>query len=379
MAKRDRVDKDDPDALLGLVKTWRTGTSKRYWALRAEGRCEEALKLIRAAARNHDAEALFELAEVHRWDELGVERSSIVCGQYVRKAAKLGHPRAVILRLDYETVEYARDNRQAIGLFIEACDDYLAKWHWFTELDSASFERRDRVSWGRKSRELLELAVKTDGLPESHYRVATLGARDFELAARLGFPPACISYANPDFTTDFSESESMSMAKRCHYLDIGARQGHGECINALCRLLFEQESVRDWGRAARLITSDYTGDGVRSSWLQRRRPDVMDPSKVFGVQRLRELYAYGRYFERTTVVGHAPLVAFSRQVRNAAARSTVTLLGVLRRRLRCPKDIALMLARPLWESRELRTEVWRPTGPLSGPEQFVMRNDLRTK
>jgi hypothetical protein len=366
---------DADDLLASLPRVWRTGTSKVYWRLRAEGQCKEALELLYhgAAQEPPDAEALFELADLHRCAELGIHAKSEVSAHYMRGAAKAGHPRALVWSLDSDDPE--REGRfRAIRRFIDACDDYQAKWEWYwTEVNEAPLRSAACLLAREKaSLQLLELAVKSgDALPETHYLRAALATHDFEPSARMGYPRACFAYASPQH--NFAWAEPLPMATRCCYLELGARQGHGGCIDALCNLLFEQESVRDWGRAARLLTSPYTPRAVQSSWFHRRCPDNQDPSKVFYAHRLRELYAYGRYCRKVTdVVGYAPLVALYWEVCDAARRSTIALLGTLRRRLGCPKDVALMMARPLWESRQLYTEAWRPTRPLSSPEQSAM-------
>jgi hypothetical protein len=93
----------------------------------------------------------------------------------------------------------------------------------------------------------------------------------------------------------------------------------------------------------------------------------MNPYHVFYCHRVRELYAYGKYFayipSQSTI--HHGIVFFYNDVRSTVRASVIALLGALRRRhhrANCPLDIALILAKSLWASREFNTEHWHPRG-----------------
>jgi hypothetical protein len=352
-------------------KAWRTGTSQRFWDLRIAGHYEEARALILDKCPGlietlwFDAEAVYELARLCEDRELGIGGGpplQSVWHKALLRAAALGHPRALVSGLDlFDPTGFLHIDEKvaAIRDYVEACDCPLALWDL-----TAHYNRGDGTPMtGDEQVRLLELGCQTEHAAEAFFLLAALKTSDFGPCARLGYPRGCLRYTDKVYESIWREP--LSMAEKCYYLEVGARQGSEDCINALCKLLFKQESVRDWGRAARILISPFTPGEVWERWRYKRSPDDLSPWVTRYWQRMRELYAYGKWEVAKNAASQLEVTQFYRTIYNTAQRSVVTLIGVLQRRLRprCPRDVMHMIAKPVWETRDTRTECWRALVP----------------
>lgn len=354
-------------------KPWRTGTSKRFWALMNEARHKQALDLLRSLVTEPasydlkptnlfaegDAEAMYELSWIHRDGYYGVKHSDGAVARYwLMNAAHLGHPRAVVMLCRSDMLDY----EPAFGTHVLVCDDPLAHFlvcqflgaigcpppMGFANLDLKTF------SWTCLG------AAMAQGDPEAYAWAARYEKISAVDAALRGHPAACLQYMRetvPDRvlsirSTEIFRSNDAVFTKLLH---LGAVQGVGSCVFLLAKTL---KSEGKHILAARLIVTHPSSYPI-NEWIQQRRKETppLSPS---------EWYVYGKWQAHTPQMQVDPTfkyIELYRRVRTKAQRATVALLGWFRRRrfeARVPvhRHIGQAIAQMVWESREIQTDEW---------------------
>jgi hypothetical protein len=356
-------------------RSWRTGTGKAFWALMGEGRYRQAralletlVSVVHKAGEPHgiwvqglDAEAFYELARLYRDGLLGYQASRPKYEALLTKAAELGHPRAAI------GVYFANAclAPAPVWEYVLAQDDALAKYmaavHYLADQDGRLRYQQEAMQCGDPEA-LFEMAVRRHG--------------DLATVALLGLSNACASYIklwttnrkNPEEATMYA-SRASPTAEHCfqQILWVGAQQGEPTCVETLAHDLVRE---RRPAAAARIVVAT-NNPSLIDYWMEER-----DAAGALEIENwdATEVYIYGKwlwtygdvscdYYDEmamnySEVRDHEMAMNYS-EVRDRACDASTVLLGLLRRRRReMPRDVASIIGRLVWDSRELQADLW---------------------
>lgn len=342
-ATKRSMQKDDDDVNSWLP--WKpTGTSKAFWDLRAQRKYKEAVALLEERAAHDDAEACYELVHLADDGVLGQTRGSPRDRDLRQKCHVLHHPAVVALNLEVTSPEASPQLR-----YIAESGDLVAQWRIAAK---SSLYNETLGNWAGLLRQTLPLRN-----PYMLFYAAVYDVVGYEHAACMGHVDACSTYASYWLNHRTGDPDLA-----LHFLRIGAEQGHRQCMRMLVALLLKSGLPVHWREAAQNI--------VRISCLQERRklwqdrvfvtlPRTDNASEVTA-ERLRELYVYATHKAEWDLTREriASLENVGAVLTRAAKRATLTLFGILYRRKHCPRDIALLLCKDVWDSVSTRTIAW---------------------
>lgn len=296
-----------------------TGTSLEFWRLVCAQRYDEARRLLLDRLVLKDPEAAWEAHLLYAKGTCGFPRNDSMADMLWNVARDADHPRT---------------------LFDARASGYkLAIW----EMHAVSGEPPDQ---------LLREAYAQEPLPE----VLFLMGKHRE-AADLGYPEACSEYA-----TELLDAELSSRA--LPYVLRAAAFGDIDACYCYCYMFKDEPLLVDWILLAHYATSKLDANScviMLEAWelgsLGHRHP--------------REKYAWGAGFARYSIntAEHSlnvrgivqSMVKFATNVSQKVRASSVAFLGAMRHK-RVGKDVALLIARMIWQSRRTHTEVWSPAG-----------------
>jgi len=345
------------------LREWRTGTSKEFWALIKEQRYVEAKDLLFSRVKlppkysldnttpDGDAEAMYELSRVYSSRLFGVTwNDSIVPRFWMTNAARLCHPRAIIMlyRWSLATIQ------PEVAARVMAAGDALSKFLLLrrTLPPEAGPERGFDV---------LDEALEAND-PDAYFEAARYRYTSYVHAALLGHSQACAQCLHENFYDGPDALLHATGGLRGRVVRIGAAQGEGNCLHELAKIYqINQQHVL----CAHTILR-HPGNHVILSWIDRRKEEVRGAGPAWSFRFTREFYLYGQWqhhAQLTTTASFANFISLYRNVRARAQDAARVLMGLLRLRRRnhantFPRDIASMVGRMVWESRELDTELW---------------------
>jgi hypothetical protein len=358
---------------------WKTGTSEASWALRKDGRYEEAWQLVSSRAlpmdESKDAEALMEMVLCYP-NMVASNRA------YRRAAAALGHPLAMAYLYLYGH-EYGEPVPEAI---LES-DHELAKL-----IFRDCTEPPDRM-FGEDS---VPRAVKQDPAHTLYYFGEAspgndgIGADLLAQAALVWHHPLAASRfldildnrkrSDPPLGVD--ESEILRQTA-IHCLRIGALQRHAYAAAHLANCHFGV----DWHGFALLPSERNLLQGAHLlSYFQPVSVSLdfhvilLDrlakaPLLPLSVERAQELYVYGKAntpYMQDNWVGTkehgTPRDIYTKVIRLCRAASVITMVHAWRR-YRVPRDVCVMLGRMIWDTRAPRADAWCFAGDEGNEDQ----------
>lgn len=354
---------EDPEypANATLWSPWQpTGTSALFWQLRAQRKYKEALAMLWERTKLNDAEAYFELAHIMDDGVLGYQRGTALHWQVLQRSLELHHPATIASAMCMESV-MAADNLR----YVEASGDLYARYRMAMRLYAGGSTRLQAAC-----RELYDKAVAA-GSPSPHLLHSV--AQHFwwcshEPAARCGHAYACMQYA---YTTPIQPNGDLTNAALAlDFLRVGAEQGHHECRKLLIERLFVPGgNPWSWREAAQNLVQMEPLDERRRRWSDRVFVSQLEgntaaESESWTQGRLRELYVYATHEEQWDSMRDrvASLRDVGNQITRAARSATIVLFGIMHRRKRCPRDIALLVCKDVWLSRATRTITWWSPG-----------------
>ena len=311
-----------------------TGTSDAFWKLRTAGKYAEALALVRErCAGGDDGEAEAEMYDLYRYGHLGVQE-------------------------DLEAGNVHGFNAKRLGCDVRDSEVYLSSG-------------KDIEYWARRGH---PVACRKHAVMLMGFSFSWGGGGGLVLMFYHKTPWGCSPIPVLDHRVPLP---TLPWDEILRYLRTGAMQGDLLCRGELIRVFLCVEHLVDWRRAALMIIDpEVQSDDMRLAWLGQcltshdvqircREWDRCDETRI-DLERRREAYVYGKYF-----AGNAPkdpkfigpaesMIKMYHDVRDKARAAAVALWAVLRRRaLRWPRDIAVLMCKTVWASRELRTELWK--------------------
>ena len=320
-------------AFLDRPQAWCTGTSKAFWALRAAGQYEEAKALLEAKdkAKPSDAEALWEISQLHEAALFGYFGDCYAVDAWCNAAYELGHPMALLYNDGLE--DMTGPEVDTLASYVEATGDAHAMW--------VCYKRRPGTNiMDERSLELIRL-----GLASGNTRMAFVAYRagicSSKVPADMGHAQACYEYGRAIGV----ENGAIEYWRR------GAAQGHGLCSHMLFRYLSAHEAailaVHPW-------QSHDAYEWMRGRW---RHPYAVDYD-ADPTERIRELFVYA-YAKK--MLSDCPqlkaLIVMHESICQAAQSASLYFYWLLRNNC-FPKDIAVLVAKEVWASRASETELW---------------------
>jgi len=354
--------------------SWQTGTSERFWRLRAAGKYDEAFALLQkqCACEEGDAEAEMEMVSISFYCHFDMKRDPMLHWKHLLRACELGHPAALLRR-------------------------------WFEEAPADNIPIMDNGDAITNARIMILLGGEREAAEEA-FRAAMAGgsiaacvqyAVEFhhpKMAADLGDPVSCGIHGKnllgtgvidsnplPELRLEEVPTSSDIIAEAMRYFEMGAAQGDRRCRKFLACIYFGAGDVADFRKGALLVlqlqSSEMPGMPyclvIRCHLAKKHCNPWPGDLTRFNNQRCRELYVYGkqarsdatclalllgskcldvlRHYTNITTRARAAIMALWTALRYGG-RSKITP--------RVPRDIALIICRAVWSSRETQTEVW---------------------
>ena len=378
---------------------WRTGSSKHSWILRGAGKCEEARRFLleRCECEGGDAEAEWEMSTIWADGHLGFNLDREMSNKHVERASKLGHPTALF----YQAWDVPPEDQL---LFLQ---DLFSVGDHYTRAQIRKYDGEDgyvdmmqELVLGMAEGEVLCYVVYADMICAKAPLSTTLFDYPYARAAKLGHPYSCQKHALHllgteaqathffplSYPVDGAPRPDAPFSEAMRFLEIGAAQGDYWCRLEIVRMRFCIPQTMNFRRAALMIV-DMTHD-ERQRKLIDIRCAVINASRLLiavevhseklRVQTCSEAYVYGKYYFQLHRGKLGKSLALEcresgESFRNcqflcriyyrvcaSASAAVIALWGVLFKRVpNFHRDIAVMLCKVVWSSRETQTEVWK--------------------
>ena len=360
--------------------SWRTGTCAASWALRRAGKYGEADCLLLEKAKLNDAEALMELYTLHYKGSAAERFHDASMGEvhgefyavnkllYLRRAATAaGHPVArarMHAQCDPNGDEFDWAQMEQLEFLCPPAVLLRLTRHELPSVRAGALQLLDEVAYADAWNSLRQDLIHVDHHPVVAYDMGMEMLR-----------------SSPELSYYLANS-----AKLLFYLGIAADQGHVFANRDIAALCFSYDlPLHDlnWSRGARALVRalavephEYSAISLvaqRLTLSQRKggrdaqfwRPERSAFSLVTS-HRVRELYVYGRSSD--TVLSYLDMSRENltprfvyRFVTKKARQAAVTIMQCMRATpllRQPPRDIVLLLAQLIWDSRLSYTDKW---------------------
>lgn len=338
-----------------MSKGWRTGTSAASWALRRAGRYREADELLEKRAKEGDAEALLSIYSLNYEGSLCGRLYSGDCFIPLYKAKAAGHPVAEARRggeMSHALVAQSLHAQLMVCIggyphalakaILEECDPE-AMWMLATRFPTAN-----------NSDHLIKELAHVDHHPMAAYCCAEKG---FTLAL--------------DRAKSRRAEDVACLCTKVMLLEIAVAQGHISAAYLLALVCFDEGIpivLQDATRGANLLVRIllHVNGNYAMEWLATFKKRLNRVEQ----QQHCEFYVYGKHWrelpkaETMFPFHHSSALAerHPRRIydssRAACQAAAATIAGLLRYRCYKQPDMARLLGRMVWESREREASQW---------------------
>jgi hypothetical protein len=385
--------------------TWRTGTTQRYWKLIEDGRFTEARRLLQEGCTKGDSEAWFEMACIHEYDdEMTLARMAYA------EATSLGHPVAFCYM--------AHGGKLSLAMIETGhVEDEIWAWssaerhHWSFDYVTNSGSLLARWAWqwiflgnGREDGPYLECLAEVasqEDTPFVDFLIAEITG-DYTRAAKRNHFLGCFRQAGGPFGNGVYQRRGSTVAtqeERNCLLHTAAVQGcRSAIVSTVAWGLASQCHANRW-RYAKMLTDmaeNISEDTVRRDRvigiMTQRYEQIPSEREEWPLATLRETGFYSRFLlkhfiptargggsiarhgtslctwclELPSVFGPHVRTHASRtmhvyaEMRDRARAASWALLAYYRKRKRgiLPFDLALLIAKSVWDTRITQPQIW---------------------
>jgi len=326
------------------------GVSARFWGHLRRDEVKQAVALLDACP--DDAESLYERAELYATGELGFRHEPELFDKHMREAAQKGHVMAMAYVGMWSNDE---DMQRRVAQSQDSYALALLERNWSVDAVAA---RVQPLLWRAAMERQNPYAIRDYLL----WYWELLTDREYEMALRLcaetGSSNGLYNYGAWLWKAD-RKHEALPFWLRAadRFNELASRQ--------LCEVFFNWTAFADWRRGAHILVSMRISTR-RDEILARRLSWDRQSCRLHWDERICEMYIYGRARCRWSLLfsSHANgnRLAIAKDIyvdcTARACAATVALIGVLHRRKTCPRDVARVIGRLVWDGTEEAAPQW---------------------